>query len=195
MARSARDKVFGYGRPRPLDREGKVRLMTLARALMRRREKGKHWGPVTAKSLAVLEALLWGFHNAQSGLCFPSYDRIAELAGCARSTVGKAIKALENAGLLTWVNRLVRQREHGPTGWRIRVLRTSNGYRFHDPRIGEVASKTDLLSGTRNQFSFKEKGAVPPKEPPTDRRHGRDRGTPSATTGYILALGKSTMTY
>jgi len=32
------------------------------------------------------EALLWGFHNAQSGLCFPSYEKIADRAGCARST-------------------------------------------------------------------------------------------------------------
>jgi hypothetical protein len=29
---------------------------------------------------------LWGFHNAKSGLCFPSYERIAEAAGSARST-------------------------------------------------------------------------------------------------------------
>jgi hypothetical protein len=42
-----------------------------------------------------LEALLWGFHNAKSGLCFPSYERIAEAAGCARSTVAEALKALE----------------------------------------------------------------------------------------------------
>ena len=32
----------------------------------------------------MLEALLWGFHNARSGLCFPSLERIAEAAGCAR---------------------------------------------------------------------------------------------------------------
>ncbi len=31
--------------------------------------------------------------------------------GCARSTVTEALKALEAAGVLTWVNRLVRVRE------------------------------------------------------------------------------------
>ena len=67
----------------------------LARALMRRTEKGKAYGPITAKALAVLEALLWSFHNARSGLCFPSYETIAERAGCARSTVAEALKALE----------------------------------------------------------------------------------------------------
>ena len=97
--RPRREKVFGDGRPRPLDRNAKARIMTLARALMRRTEKGKAYGQITAKALAVLEALLWGFHNARSGLCFPSYETIADRAGCARSTVAEAIKALEDAGL------------------------------------------------------------------------------------------------
>ena len=69
--------------------------MTLARALMRRTEPGKHWGQVTAKALAMLEALLWRFHNANDGRCFPSYETIAEAAGCARSTVAEAIKQLD----------------------------------------------------------------------------------------------------
>ncbi len=69
--------------------------MVLARALMRGQDKGKHYGAVTAKFLAVLGALLWGFHNAASGKCFPSYEAIAERAGCARSTVYEAIRALE----------------------------------------------------------------------------------------------------
>jgi DNA-binding FadR family transcriptional regulator len=54
----------------------------------------------------VLGALLWAFHNTRSGICFPSYERIAERAGCARSTVAEAIKALEWAGVLTWQNRI-----------------------------------------------------------------------------------------
>ena len=35
-------------------------------------EKGKHYGQLTPKYIDVLEALLWKFHNALSGLCFPS---------------------------------------------------------------------------------------------------------------------------
>ncbi len=34
----------------------------------------------------------------KNGLCFPSYETIAEAAHCARSTVAEAIKALEDAG-------------------------------------------------------------------------------------------------
>jgi len=67
-----REKMFGLGRPRALDRNAKVRIMHWARCLSRRTEKGRAYGVVTAKALAVLEALLWGFHNAKSGLCFPS---------------------------------------------------------------------------------------------------------------------------
>jgi Helix-turn-helix domain len=87
----------------------------------------------------VLEALLWTFHNAKSGLCFPSYVRIAEAAGCCEATAKKAVKALERCGLLTWVNRLRRVREcvdglFGAAAGRTRVVRTSNGYRFNDPK-------------------------------------------------------------
>ena len=86
----------------------------------------------------MLEALLWAFHNAKSGLCFPSYETIAEAAGCARSTVAEALQALEDAGILSWVHRIKRVRERcpdllGDDGWRWRVLRTSNAYNFRDP--------------------------------------------------------------
>ena len=86
--------MFGLGRPRALDRNATVRIMHWARCLARRTEKGKAYGQITVKALAVLESLLWTFHNAKSGLCFPSYGRIAEAAGCARSTVAEALKTL-----------------------------------------------------------------------------------------------------
>jgi biotin operon repressor len=157
--RPRREKVFGDGRPRPLDRNAKVRLITYARALMRRTEVGRHYGQVTAKAFAVLEALLWGFHNARDGRCFPSYETIAARAGCARSTVAEALKALEAAGILTWVNRLYRKAVQerdllGQWGRRMTVMRTSNGYQFLDPKGAGVpeslrnTSKSDYPSGT-----------------------------------------------
>ena len=66
-----REKVFGPGRLVPLDRNAKVRVMMVARALMRHQEKGKAYGKISAKALAVLTALLWRFHNAATGKCFP----------------------------------------------------------------------------------------------------------------------------
>jgi len=154
-----REKVFGLGRPRALDRNAKVRVMHWARCLSRRTEKGRAYGVVTAKALAVLEALLWGFHNAKSGLCFPSYEKIAEAAGCARSTVAEALKALEDAGILSWVQRIKRVREScpdllGANGWRWRVLRTSNAYNFRDPGAQRSPS---LLAGERGAPSKSEK--------------------------------------
>jgi len=80
---------------------------------------------------------------------------------CARSTVAETIKALEDAGLLSWVNRITRIRERcedlfGRFGTRLRVIRTSNGYQFHDPKAAVsrgYASKSDFQSGTPIQDS------------------------------------------
>jgi Helix-turn-helix domain len=162
MKSERREKMFGLGRPRALDRNAKVRIMHWARCLSRRTEKGRAYGVVTAKALAVLEALLWGFHNAKSGVCFPSYEKIAEAAGCARSTVAEAIKALEDAGVLSWVQRIKRVRERcgdllGDNGWRWRVLRTSNSYAFTDPSPAADrpnSSKSEKPTGTPIQDFF-----------------------------------------
>jgi hypothetical protein len=136
--------------------------MHWARCLSRRTEKGRAYGEITAKALAVLEALLWAFHNAKSGLCFPSYEKIAEAAHCARSTVAEAIKALEDAGVLSWVQRIKRVRDAAPDlfdgqGWRWRVLRTSNAYAFTDPSPAADrpnSSKSEKPTGTPNQVFF-----------------------------------------
>jgi len=162
--RHKREKVFGSGRPRPLDRNAKARIMTLARSLKRRTAKGKAYGAISAKALDVLEAIVWQFHNAATGLCFPSHERIAEAAGCCVATVKKALRALEDSGLLTWCNRLIRRREHGPAGWRWRVYRTSNGYQLRDPRAQQAAgnlaesSKATFQPQTTNQDIFSSEG-------------------------------------
>jgi Helix-turn-helix domain len=159
-----REKLFGWGKGRPLDRNARARLEHRARCLMRRTEKGRAYGAVTAKAFAILKALLWGFHNAKDGRCFPSYARIAEAADCAASTVAEAIKALEAAGLMTWDNRVKRIRERcpdllGPNGWRWRVVRTSNAYKFNDP-----ASDSENRRGTEIQvLDSSPKNAAAPK--------------------------------
>jgi hypothetical protein len=107
----------------------------------------------------VLGALLWGFHNSRSGVCFPSYERIAEKAECARSTVAEALKALEWAGVLTWQHRItrihVRERDlFGQWASRWGVIRTSNAYVFSDPKpqlAGAFACKSENPPRTQNQ--------------------------------------------
>ena len=62
-------------------------------------------------------------------------------------------------GVLTWVNRIVRVRERcvdlfGHRGGRERVIRTSNGYAFNDPKTAAdrgFSSKSDFQSGTSIQ--------------------------------------------
>ena len=129
-----------------------------------------------------MEALLWAFHNARSGLCFPCYESIAEKAGCARSTVAEALKALEAAGLLTWVNRITRTRVaeldlFGRMVPRWKLIRISNAYRFCDPGLAAqrpgnrgFSSKSEFPSGTKIQDSSNLTGPAPalpldPKNP------------------------------
>jgi helix-turn-helix protein len=107
----------------------------------------------------VLMALLWSFHNSRDGRCFPGYERIAEQARCARSTVAEALKVLEWAGVLNWQHRITRIRERrtdlfGRISWRWRVIRTSNAYVFRDPKpqlVGVSASKSENPTGTQDQ--------------------------------------------
>ena len=161
--RRRREKVFGPGRAVPLDRNAKVRIATYARAWSaRNRQPRQHHGPITRAFLDVLEALLWGFHNSRSGVCFPSYERIAEVAECARSTVAVALKALEWAGVLSWQNRitriLVRERDlFGQWAARWQVIRTSNAYVFRDPKpqlSGGFPCKSENPAGTLSQEVF-----------------------------------------
>jgi hypothetical protein len=155
-----REKVFGPGRAVPLDRNAKARIVAYAKAWSgRHRQPRQHKGPITRAFLEVLEALLWGFHNARSGCCFPSYEAIAASAECNRDTVYEALKVLELAGVLTWQNRIariqVRERDlFGRWASRWRVIRTSNAYVFRDPLArptGVPASKSENPSGTGNQ--------------------------------------------
>ena len=107
----------------------------------------------------MLGALLWGFHNAHTGRCFPSYEAIAAKAECCRDTVYEAIKVLEWAGVLTWQNRItravVRQRDlFGRWTHRRTVIRTSNAYVFRDPQpqlAGVPAAQSENQTGRQNQ--------------------------------------------
>ncbi len=114
--------------------------MLYARAASRRlRKTGSHGGPLTHAREKVLRALLYDFLNWQDGRCFPSYARIAQAAGVARSVVGEAILVIEALGIGRVVNRLVRVRwrerdGNGAARERWRVLRTSNAYEFFVPK-------------------------------------------------------------
>lgn len=169
--RPRREKVFATtGDDAPgfaLDGNAKARIKVYAQSYnARHRQKGQHWGPITRAFMDVLDALLWGFHNCKDGRCMPSYETIAERAKCSRDTVYEAIKALEFANILTWVNRIIRIRTRtrdlfGKWAYGWKIIRTSNAYLFRDPlpcHQGPVSlrnsSKSEKPTGTKIQESF-----------------------------------------
>lgn len=157
--RPRRQKIFGRPQARSIDRNTRARIMAYAEAYSaRHRQPGQHGGPLSHAFMRVLQALLYGFDGPDG--CFPSYETIATRARVARSTVAEAIKALESAGMLTWVNCLRKARawERDLLGkwvavWR--VVRSSNAYRFID-RIGREAkvSKSESRPRPGNPDSY-----------------------------------------
>jgi hypothetical protein len=104
-------------------------------------------------------------HGADgSGRCFPGYLRSAAAAKCHRDTVCEALKALEEAGIMTWVHRItrIRRRERdlfGDWGSVWQVIRTSNAYRFVDPldrRDGRNTYKSENPARPPNQEKKKD---------------------------------------
>jgi hypothetical protein len=142
-----------------LDRNAKYRIWVRAKSKSR-------WHPelrcrlLTPATMAVLKALLWGFHKDDDGRCFPSYDAIAKAADRHRDTVRKAIQALEAHGILTWLHRLKRVRVvvDGLLGPQtvLRPQRTSNAYRFIDPLERRESYKAENPPRPQNQYLRKE---------------------------------------
>ena len=164
ISKPRREKLFGHAPAIPLDRNAKVRIIHFVNAWnTKSKQPGQHHGPITRTYMDVLHALLWDFHNTKSGLCFPGYDTIAKKAKCCHTSVNRAIKALEETGILTWVNRLVRIQETNGSDVRDRIIRTSNSYVFRDPlpcAHSAHSSKSQNVTGTVNQDILLPKAAL-----------------------------------
>lgn len=169
--RRRREKIFGLDYGWSLNTDQKKRIMAHAIAWSEANKRpGQHNGALTTKALHVLRTLLWDFHNARTGRCFPSYERIAEVAKCAVSTVAKAVADLEAARILTWANRLQRLAFNGIT----KLIRTSNAYAFNVP-------EDDL--GNLGNLSARHKM---PKTPKSENR----RETHTQDLSYTMCSGK-----
>jgi hypothetical protein len=79
----------------------------------------------------VLRTLLFGFMNAKSGRCDPSYSDPEARTGFCRDTIAKCIKALEASGLLVVTRRMVRV----VIGRVLAPRQISNAYAFGEPKI------------------------------------------------------------
>jgi DNA-binding MarR family transcriptional regulator len=89
-----------------IDRNARAQLLFLAEALDRRtHQPGQHGGVLKRTGLAVLRALLFTFANLVTGRCDPGYNALSRAAGVSRSTLAKALKRLEEAGLLVRTRR------------------------------------------------------------------------------------------
>ena len=89
----------------------------------------------------------------------PKYEKIAEAAHCARSTVAEAIKALEDAGVLSWVQRIKRVGVRcpdlfGANGVRVVPQRASNAYHLYDPSGAASGPKSERPTGTPSPVFF-----------------------------------------
>jgi helix-turn-helix protein len=187
--RPRREKVFGPARGIPLDGNAKARLKAFVLGYnAQHRQQGQHRGPITRAIMEVFEAMLFGFHNSKTGLCFPSYEAIAEKAECCRDTVYEAIKVLEAANVLTWVNRIWREQVReldlfGNWATRWRIIRTSNAYVFRDPlpcAEGRGSSKSENPTETLFQVDSVSKK---PGSDPVDNFSGMDKGLLKALYG------------
>ena len=114
-----RGSQHGPGPRRPLDPD--QRRAWLARAHLERRA-----GRLTALHVEVGRALLRRL--GEDGQCDPAHATLAADAGCAERTVGRALRALRELGLLAWQQRLVcRPWKDGGRG-AVRAEQTSNAY-------------------------------------------------------------------
>ena len=132
--RSARFVQDARQHCRPLDRNERARILTLAEALERRtRPAGARNGIVSQIGLRVLRALLLTFHRRSDGYCAPSYTILQAATGLCRQSIANALQRLEACGVLKITRRLVREVIDGG-GFPMTVTRqASNLYSVHEP--------------------------------------------------------------
>ena len=120
--RRAVKEAFEKGRKALVDARRSRRELTPLEALCVR---------VTASTIRVYEALL-RMDKRFRGRVFPSYELIAEWAVVSRSTVHRALEALEEIGLLARLRRYVQMKDKKVGA---RSEQTSNAYRLELPTI------------------------------------------------------------
>jgi helix-turn-helix protein len=91
-----------------LEGNTRVRIFHLAATLDHRTRRTWQHGSILKRiGIEVLRVLLFKFLNMKTGACFPSYQQIAEAAGCCIETMRKAIRAPEAAGIITTIRRKI----------------------------------------------------------------------------------------
>jgi hypothetical protein len=125
-----------------LDSKQKAKTWSIAQSMERAtKAKGKRCGWLGDSGLTVFNALLFRFHNVNTGRCDPSYDALQKVTGKCRETISKAIDRLESSGLLTVTRRMMRFKERvvcpvtGTAHDIVVVRQISNAYVITDPAV------------------------------------------------------------
>ncbi len=127
-------------------------------------QPGQHGGCLKRTGLQVLKVLIFHFHNVHCGRCDPSLETIAKAAGMAKSTVVKALKRLEAAGIIERIRRAQWIMQYG----RKRLVQWSNAYLLNVPNQyrdeeGDYAnSAKGSESGNRRPTTAAEIKDMPP---------------------------------
>ncbi len=138
-----RGSHFGEGPRRSLSAD--QRRCWTTRAELERRA-----GRLTALHVLVGRALLRRL--GEDGQCDPSHATLAADAGCGVRTVGRALAALREQGLLTWERRLVRRPWPAGGPGASRAEQTSNAYVLLLPE-GQVAPRMERRPGAGRRRS------------------------------------------
>ena len=94
------------------------------------REPGRHGGGIGLPAMAVLECLIFKFHNWASGRLDPSYDSLQKATGLCRQAVADALAKLKALGIINWLRRCTEDKDD--TGaFRLRQL--TNAYAVLPP--------------------------------------------------------------
>lgn len=130
-----RDNGFEW---RLLDRNARARLWVIAQSMERiTKKKGARNGCLGAIGLTVLNCLLFGFLNANSGRCDPSYEALMKKSGLCRQSITNALDRLEASGLVTVTRRMMRFLENGI----VVVRQISNAYVLADPALVAIPER------------------------------------------------------
>jgi hypothetical protein len=153
---------------RAIDRNDRARVLMCAEALERRtKRKHKRDGVLGQSALTLLRCLLTHFQNAKTGRLDPSYTQMQKITGFCRETIANALKALENAGILEIMRRIVRERcrvwseEAKKFFVYDRVVQTTNAYMVNFPLpdratfgdLGAPLLRPDRCQPSESRFS------------------------------------------
>lgn len=119
-------------------------------------------GRLTSHEIAVYVALSWRANG--EGKCWPRHTVLAEDAGCAVSTVKKALDGLRDAGEVTWEPRV---NEDGSTGSNLYTVTRLAGVPPQPPHGGGVAATRlggSRVAATERDTGNETQGRTPPPQ-------------------------------